>query len=505
MGNFETITYEEAYSKEYLRKRALQFYRNGSTLTMSLPLEFTQFVLRNSAISERGCAHFERKLSFEVRKFLKGLIGRQDSDIEIKQIHCPSNDAPSGFRGVYVKYFFKKVIYNLRNEVGLYEYCDNFATIFPFQVLQEVPIRYDIEVVKLFDNGFYEEIQIFLDDHFENVNAREVGPLFLANINHFKATRFPEEALVTRVLQNQRDLNNAETKDYLSSFPRLNDDGIKWFQDFYRHYKNVCKIFDDVDVFLDPYDDNYFRTLPESNFIDLYELLSTLLYASRRKQYLERFEKYLFFFVHALQANTNPVFFIDDVLFECLKCLHSFKTSRQDVEMGSEIAKLSLVHLRTKSQTEYKKELNIYRIDPQVLFSIKKCIEKIPDIDCAQIDIEYKTDYLHGWMLLRIKDTCYEMCYSRRERKRVDDFVDRIMCSVLSPDDEPINYVVIYNFFKGQESRIAMPQNIESVRNFIRLSNTYDFVNDKQAESNDEFLTRDLDLYYDHLTIADEV
>ncbi|XP_065226705.1 uncharacterized protein LOC135849963 [Planococcus citri] len=494
----EDITFEEACSDSNLRRRALQFYR--STPTRWPPLEFTQFVLRNSAINERGCCHFEKQLPFEVRKCLKGLIGRENSDIVIRQVHGTNKDSPSGFRGVFVKYFFKKVIHNLRNQIGRYDYAENFATVFPFKVLDRVPVQYDIEVMNVLDNDFYDQIQTFLDDHFDNVDAREICASFLSNVLHFKTTRFPEEALTERVTSGE----GIDTKNYLSSFPRLSKEGIRWYRHLYDDYKNVCKIFDNVDVSLDIYDDNYFQTLPESNFVDLYELLSKCLYAIRRKQYIERFKKYLFFFVHALGDDSNPVFFIDDVLFECLKSLRKFKTSPEDVSLASEVAKLSLVHLRTKAQMdESANNSDIFRMESNVLLNIKTYVQSIPDIETAEIDVEYKTDYLHGWMLLRNRDTCYEMCYSKRKRNRIDDFISRILCGVLPPDDELIKYVVMYNSYTGEESRLEMPSNIENIRNFIRLSNKHDFTNDTQAESNDAFLTRDVEKYFNCLKIAD--
>lgn len=485
----EEITFAEAFNKLGIRKIAI------SSQSHVVPDKFREFVLRKYAVSERGCRHFEKQLHPDARNYLKRLIGLQNYDINLRRLHSTGFVKPNCFLGVLVRYFFKKLVFNKRSRTGRFEYAENYAEVFPFRVSSSVPL-YDEEVINLFNDDFYAKMRSFLDEHFDGEQARSICRLFLANIRHFQMNNFSEEALLKR-LQKMCDISNtddSETSDYLDTFLRLNESGIKWFKYLYNLYKIIKKIYYDVDESVSKYDDYYFQTLPESNFADLYSLLDGYFFISRPQEYIQRFQKYIFFFIHALNNDSTSIFVIDDVLFECLKSLHRCKTKREDFTLISDLAMLTLVHLRTKA--EVKDANNDYRVEPTVLRNIKTYVLNFPGIENAEIDIEVKTDYLHGWMLLRTGDTCFEMCYSMGERKYILNFLDRILCSILCPDDEPIKHIVFYNAYLGQESRIAMPRNIGELREFVRFSNNYDF---SQQEPNDEFLTRDLEGYFENL------
>ncbi|XP_065226571.1 uncharacterized protein LOC135849865 [Planococcus citri] len=465
----QTITYEEASKDAYYVEKALRLPADD------VPKEFTMFVLRKMAVNEKDFRSFEAAITPEAREYLRKLI--EPCHVQYAKVH-PVNDkeSTSSFRGLFTKVFCKKVISNFAENQEDKHY-DKLATVFPFKVTSNV--RWcEMKIMKQFDDDFYKEIQKFLDEHFDNVNAPETVELFLLNIRNFISDTFSAEALLSR-LENPRVRHD----DYLSTFPRLHSEGIDWFRYLYREFANVMKslgIY--VPTFYRRCDNDYFRRLPERNFADLYSFLEYgHFFKTNRLIYMRRLKKYLFFFVHALAVESNPVFFIDDMLFECLKSLRRYKTVKEDIALKNDLAMITLLHYR-KQYPGSGYSRNNYCLSDFALERIKRYILKSIVPENSQLNVTYKTDLL-TWMPIRTNEACFNVHYS--DKSDIKNFLECLVCSTMCPDDEPIKYIVDYNAYLGQVYRFDLSKcDVESLRNFVRLCNTYDVSNVPLEEPN---------------------
>ncbi|XP_065226651.1 uncharacterized protein LOC135849920 [Planococcus citri] len=470
----QTITYEEAFLNADYVEKALQ------VPPIDVPIEFTMFVLRKMAVNEKDFRSFVRAIPLQTREYLHKLIKRESAP-RVK-VH-PANDkeSTSTFRGIFTKIFCKKVISNFAENQEDKHY-DKIATVFPFKVSRlSTDVRWcEMKIMQQFDDDFYQEIQEFLDEHFDNVNAREAVELFLLNIRNFISDKFSAEALLTR-----RENPGGQHDDYLSTFPRLHQGGIERFQFLYREFVNMIK---SNRIYVPGFyfyrygcDEDYFRRLPERNFVDLYSFLDYVdFFKEHREIYMRRFKKYLFFFVHALAVESNPVFFIDEMLFECLKSLRTYKTVKEDIKIKNDLAMISMLHLRMNLNRGSSKGnycLSDTALERMKHYILESIVPKNP-----QLNVKYKTDLL-TWMPFRTKEACFNVCYSKKSSNK--NFLERLLCSIMCPDSESIRYIDEYNAYLGKVYRFDLSMNdIESLRNFVRLCNTYDVSNEPLEETN---------------------
>ncbi|XP_065226624.1 uncharacterized protein LOC135849908 [Planococcus citri] len=458
----QTISFEEASENSYYVEKALQVPPSN------VPIEFTMFVLRKMAVHKEDFRSFKYALPSEALEYLQKLIGNHHPDED--SVH-PENtrETPSCFRGAFVQIFCKKVISNLSVNNQEDNFYDTLAAVFPFQVSAHVP-RYKMKILQKFDSTFYREIRRFLAMHFDTINEAKIVELFLLNIRNFISNHFSAESLLAR-LENPE----GEHDDYLSTFHRLNAEGIEWFGFLYQEFVGAAQSYGfHVSEFYDNCDDEYFLRLPERNFADLYSFFDAEFFDNHRSIYTRRFKKYLFFFIHALEADyINPVFFIDDLLFESMKSLRRYKTVKEDISMKHDLVRITMLHYRMKlfSITSSR---SAFSLSDTVLNRIREYISNRIIARNPRLNVKYETELI-AWTPFRTNDACFNVRYSRKIR--IAKFLERLLFCALCPDEEPVNCIITYNAFQGKEYRIDLPNGVEFVvRNFIRLCNTRSFV-----------------------------
>ncbi|XP_065226638.1 uncharacterized protein LOC135849912 [Planococcus citri] len=468
----QTITYEEAFLNADYVEKALQ------VPAVDVPIEFTMFVLRKMAVNEKDFRSFVKAIPLQTREYLHKLMNRDSATCT--EVH-PANDeeSTSTFRGLFTKVFCKKVISNFaENQED--KHFDKLSAVFPFKVSTDV--RWcEMKIMQQFDDAFYKEIQEFLDEHFDNVNAPETVELFLLNIRNFISDKFSAEALLSRW-----ENPEGQHDDYLSTFPRLHQGGIERFQFLYREFVSMIRshriYVPAFNFYRRRCDEDYFRRLPERNFVDLYSFLDYVdFFNEHREIYMRRFKKYLFFFVHALAVESNPVFFIDEMLFECLKSLRRYKTIKEDVSLKNDLAKITMLDFRT-NLLDRRRSYRDYCLSDTALERMKHYILESIVPKNPQLNVQYKTDLL-TWMPFRTEEACVNVCYSINGG--IKNFLERLLCSIMCPDSDSIRYIDEYNAYLGKVYRFDLPMNdIESLRNFVRLCNTYDVTDEPLEEPN---------------------
>lgn len=489
-GRYKGKTYDHVYKED---RKFCQIALEAGPSSF-VPENFIQFLLKQtqdlhlngSVIKERGCPHFLKACTKEMLAELRRIL--DVVRIHEVQVHerCDRRLRPNGNLGVFYHFFIKKHVFNLTNVDGRCKYIENYASVFPFRVSKTVATDAHLSIFDVLDLDFEfkMEIQFFLDEHFDNVNFGDVCQLFLLNIYQFKETRFSSEDLVkssacfqfgsevSRVFDKfgSRVRHPATGVGYLKTFPRLNRTGIERYKKLYDTLVSTMNFFKKSVLKLSrKYDDEYFAQLPEINFLELYSLLSKTFFSKSRKEYVKKFKKYIFFFVHALNSETNPVFFIDDGLFECLKSLQKFKKSREDVfELKYVLAMMTLVYRRKQPIDQNFTELN-----EQNLQHVKDYVQSLPNIESAIVDYEVRTNMLESTSLVTLEDVCLDACFRVFPRNSVNDFYDSILHAALSPKN--VSKLIIYNAFLGVETWIKMPECKEKILEFIRTYNKYDF------------------------------
>ncbi|XP_065226662.1 uncharacterized protein LOC135849930 [Planococcus citri] len=471
----EEITYEDAFKIDNFVSRALR-------VNTDVPKEFTMFVLRKLAVSRDTFRGFEASLTNPLRAYLSELIKncgikttKRDDVHKWEETGALPLPRPSCFRGTFVKIFCKKVICNWIGEQD--KLYDDLTTIFPFQVSKRIRLFSDIHILDHLEEHatFYPEIQKFLDIHFRKLElkANSICSLFLHHIRTFMADHLSPKSLLYR-LENPQDVT---VVDYLSDFPRLNKDGIEWFEHLYREFDGVKAAYRiDVSRFYNgikfKYDDWYFSHLPETNFADLYSFFDyDIALHCNPMLYTKRFKQYLFFFIHALLAGSSRKFFIDDMLFECIQSLKGYKTDPADISMKQYLAKITLLHYRLKFHIG--KSPGQYFIKNEVLREIKRYLKKevLKKEKKPQMNVTYKSDLgLTTWMAFRTDENCFNVAYSTS--KEIKNFAERLLCCVLCPKKDPVKFLVYYNAYLGVEVKYEITQQaVENLKNFVRLCN----------------------------------
>lgn len=487
------LTYNQACENPTYIDRALDIENASNT---GIPIEFTQFVLRKMAVDEVDREKFQNALDPRATQFLMKLIGPQNS--EERQVH-PANlkEGCSLFRSLFVKSFCIKLFMNLQNKNCEYPSTKELARVFPFQVSENVP-EYEIDILENFDDRFYNRMERFLDEHFdEELPVRETIELFLKNIRHFFDTKYSSEQ---------------QSTEYFSKFPKLNDKGIAHFRHLYDEYKNVRMRYPNCQRRFPKlyYRKEDFWTLPKKNMEELGSLLQPIEFLKKPENYYNTFRKYLFFFVHIRQSgqNRNHVFFIDDMLYQCLRSSRKFRTLREDpMNMLEDLAMITLLWLSFRQVD--RKNRDCYSIDLKTLQNIKEYITNLvscSDNTVVEINSTYLTD-LYCRIPFRINNTiCFDVSYAGKKRncqRGIMYLLNQLIRSVCAPGDERITNIVCYSPYLGRENRFVITEDIaESVRNFIRLSTKVD-ISKISKESLEPMDNVYLDLLQGSLTITE--
>ncbi|XP_065219167.1 uncharacterized protein LOC135844758 [Planococcus citri] len=459
-----------------------------------------------NCISERNGIHFVKAFDEEMAQDFRDIIGRPR--INVEQVHPPCNgNHPNGFLGVFYHFFVQKHIANITNTDGYCKYLDSYAAIFPFPVIDRV-VRQEIDILNSIDEDLFTEMQMFLNQHFDDVGIRSISAKFFDNIMNFRQKNVPEKAILAAVkglnlkglTNDNRSCENFNDKfyfandrcEYLKTYPRVNHTGVLRYQTIYEMIVNVTKQYGkSCNSSPAKYEPKYLLKLPEINLYELYSLLNVNFLRSDRREYIYRFKKYLLFFVNALNNPAKPVFFIDEGLYDCLLYYSTYRKSRNDVErMKFELSMLTLAYRRKQSFDESQAR-GTYNLNNTNLRDVKKYFDNFPGIANALVKNEILSNILESQAFVSTDRVAMDVCFRNAVRNQHKDFFELVIHGSLSPNN--YRYLVIYNAYTGQETSIAMPSNKAAVVDFIKRYNKYDF---SQVLPPEKFLTWGHECYY---------
>lgn len=475
-----------------------------------IPEDFKDFLTRPTTSSLQGKIEEDEDIlrtltTGDHRSTLDKILG--DIKVKVKQLHPPCNKGSNGFIGKFHRVFIEKCVFNLTDTDGYHTFIDNYASVFPFHVSNEIN-RYRVKILDDFDEELWNEMQTFVNEHFDDVMIRSISHVFFANILNFKENNFSEgmlskllknfniEGLSMRNDENKSFMGFRQTKekcDYLKDFPRLSKHGAVVYNQLYNLFVSVSALYGEPCVVsADKYRFSYLTRLPEMNFYELYSLLNSKFLITNRREYVYRFQKYLFFFINALNSESKPVFFIDDVLFECMKSLRTFRKSRDDVfSLKRELAAMSVIARRREAFHNRHMSIDLDEVNLQ---HVKEYVLNFPNISTAAIKPTLDTNLWQKTVLLSTDDSCLDTCVSKKRRTNVKDFYELIFYAAFSPKD--IKRLVIYNAFYGEECSIAMPEDKEALVDFVRtVYNNHDFSR-PLAPAPEKFLTHGREKYF---------
>ncbi len=439
------------------------------------PEEFKQFLKSKRVIKEYSPVPFLKALSPEQTREFKSIVG--ELNVEKVQVHEPSEVDSNGFLAGFCQFFVEKCIFNAQGRVAvLPKSIEIHATIFPFRVTPNVA-HFDVPVKKLFSLQFEKEVGDFFRFHFNQVDYTSSADLFLRNIFAFRRDHFTEselkklEAVAGDLSRPIRNTYRRPVNEYLKNFPSLNNKGVTIFRSY-------CDFFDKIrmesnigEISLRR-DRAYFLRLPEVNLYELFRLLDENFYKSDYKSYAKSFLKYIFFFEHAVRCDSNPVFFIDDLLFECLKWLSTYKSLDQDFE--TQKTAVSMVTIPWCRKYGAPRSFSS-GFDDLHLQRMRNYVTNIPNVELAVVAEDLFTDILQSRTRFRIKDILYDVRFSKQKKKKIGDFDKLILLGVLFPATTKIKKLVLYNAKTGFECRADMPEAVDEIRNFVRRINRTDF------------------------------
>ncbi|KAK7601774.1 hypothetical protein V9T40_009215 [Parthenolecanium corni] len=450
------------------------------------PEEFKSYLLSLgkttvTSISAVNVTGFVSQWDEKIRAEFQQIIGSSDGST-IREVHPKSTGYSYGNLGVFIRFFIKKCIFNVQNANAVNLNIELFASIFPFKVSKTVP-SVKLPVRKLFDKQFNGTIAKFMVHHFEDKCERADSyiDLFLANVNHFRMTFFNEGSMqrLKKAMASQLDLDSSPfgmtggipyISDYLKKFPRLNQKGVARYKLLRRMYNKLCTTFGQED--LGEQSPRQIRMLPEINCYELFSLLEPDFFVDQRAKYVERFLKYLFFFIYAVENSENhPLFFIDDPLYECLKGYAEYRDSRQVPEnLKLCIWKMALVYRRYQ-EVENDKSSVQFEVDDENLQNIRNYMENFPAIETAIVDFRLPTDLLVLGISVVTTDTTFRMYYRKTDRSNLSDFHEDIIRALMCPMD--IKKAIIYNAFTGVEASLIVPPLKTEIWEFVRRYNEY--------------------------------
>lgn len=471
------------------------------------PQDFKSYLLslerpcERPSICENKVTSFLDKWDENMEAEFQQIIGLPE--IEIKKVHPQASGHPNGNLGVFIRLFVRKCIFNVQKVVASHYSVETFAAIFPFKVSKTVPMA-RLAVRELFDIEFYATIAAFMVRHFVDKcdSAVYIIHLFLRNIHHFRETYFDEDSLreLKRVVDDVLDPEKrffvaTYANDYLKQFPRPSQEGVERYVFLRQTYNSLCEAFGCEG--LGDQSRRHIRMLPEINCYELLSLLEPDFYLEQRATYEKRFQKYLFFFIYALESTDNPVFFIDDPLYECLKAYVQYQRSpRIPDSLKQCIWLVTLVHRRSQPLDYLRHQgLNFY-VDDQNLQDIRNYVEKYPGIETAVVDFSLPTSLAMLGISIVTEDTIFNVCYRNCEKSQVSDFYEGIIRALMCPVN--IKKVTIYNAYTGVETSMLVPPRKREVLEFIRRYNNYDPTRPIPVESH---FTRSLEPYFEESTI----
>lgn len=515
-GRHRDKTYQQVFEKDpEFCKKVLECKESNKYY----PAKFKEFLLSKTnikpkvleTISQKSPKHFLRALSSNMRAELKDIIGSENK-VMVRQVHeSDFSKTPNGYMGVFYRFFIRKCIFNLQNKDAHNKFVENYASVFPFKVKNEIVNQTKLPVLQLFNDNFKRILQSFLNKHFNDVLLDDVASVFLSNIYLFRQQHFTGKDIkhlknsVEMMLKDSFDgcgeisnkfrafrLDN-EVNGYLSKFPRLNENGVLRYKSYCQMYNKISQLHHKAEV--QNYTKDYLLKIPEINIYELFSLLDKDFFMDHKDQYIEQFEKYVFFFIRALNTDSNPVFFIDSILFECLKSLQTYIKSREDIlNLQYECAIMTLVYRR--KQPQYYNDGRDSTCDQRNLHLSKDYIENFPGMKTAVVDIEVLSDLLEGTMYVILEDgTSIDIRYSRKKYGGVSDLYESILMGALIPK---VKRFVTYNAYRGEESKMDMIPNRDMLLQFIKKYNRWNFLTSMPEET---FITWGLENYFVKNTI----
>lgn len=473
-GRYRNKTFEQvANSDEDFCNAVLQSKADSKYY----PDAFKQYLIATKKKILPFLGAFEEELTAEDKNELKEIVG--DLPHLISNCHIPVDTSKyhsSGLKGIFYRCYFTKCVASrsIRNEKISSGLLNDFASIFPFKTSKNVE-RKCLPVMRLFDVDFKKKIETFVK-HFEQHECRELVDLFFANVLHCRLKHFDQKSVqklktfVEKKVYDERNSRNCKvdfTNDLLKSFPRINFQGIHRYQQYQNDFRTIQNAYHKTEF--PKKSQTYFQFLPEINFYELFSLLETELYESDRVLYLDRLKKYLFFFGYAIDRADHPVFFIDDILFECLKFYPIYREPLNDVLSEEEeyvLWMMALVRSRKKYKIGSCKDVSL---DRENFEKVMNYVKDIPGIKTSDAILNFlETNELCDIRInckLLVGDTLYEVCYSKQNRQLSSFLVLLMKAAIVSKN---IRKIVFYNAYLGTETSLIVPQEIKSkIINFI--------------------------------------
>lgn len=433
-------------------------------------------------IEVRTVHEFVKNLTKDMRKEFYYLM--KNARIGTEKVHAPYGVEveKKSFLGKFHQHFVQKVILNVKKEDWSCQKLSSLVSIFPFKVSNDV-VESELIIFRNIDSEFEDDIKKFLQNHFDDVgDVPGTIKLFLRNIRVFKSSIDAHQLVKPSSgvsdgdhVEQMGDLlrTNLKIGDETRSIPKLTKEGVKRFLNIYSLTRRAMLALSPSQaetICFDKFDETYFLGLPESNFVELYSLLDPNFYKTQCEQYKQLFEKYIFFFLHALRSENHPVFFIDHLLFECLKSYHIFQKSRENpVHLKSHIGNLTSAYQRLQCNDE----ANDFAVSDESLNEIKKFFETgIRGIETAQLNYSVENALLDNRTFACTNHELIDVCFSSAVKDKPLYFIDLII--VASFSEKYFNRLSVYNLYKGVKTWIYNPSCKDEVLKFVRKYTKYE-------------------------------
>lgn len=404
-------------------------------------------------IAKRSLSSFVNGLTEEMRLEFYRMIGPveiyQEQIFEPYKSEVRKNKA---FLGKFHQLFVQKVICNLQNKDWYYsKSIFKFASIFPFEIKPHIEEEIDLKIFQALDSNFEKDVEEFLKMHFDNVDQQltaELVKIFFKNIFLFRKSSNNTQDECASTLPEARSSNHVAVR-ILDNIPQFTENGIACYLRQYQLTQEVMKKFSPAQeeaIHFGEYDKCYFLKLPETNFEELFSLLDVNFYRQNSTRYKKLFEKYIFFFKHALCLGYTPLCFIDDLLFECLKGFHSFVKSREDpIHLKSQIANLTCIYQR--ADIDLVRDLDL-AVSDESLNDIKRFFETgIRNVNSTVLHYSIENAPMKNHVFACTDREIFDVCFSWKLKKDVSHFIKYIILSAFSP--KKFNRLCIYNMYTG--------------------------------------------------------
>lgn len=252
--------------------------------------------------------------------------------------------------------------------------------------------------------------------------------------------------------------------DYMRSVYHLTEAGVDWYMNFQTALNEVNAEYNKP--LISTRARSHFKHLMEINCCELLLLLEHRFYSDERKKYEYLFQKYVFFFGHAVdfaKEAHHPVFFIDDVLFECLKSLRTYQFSdTHAMQLEYDVWMMALVHLRRYTPSRGPIERRVDRCH------LQRAVSYVTENFSDNTQLYYENSLLypirHRNFFLR-GDTVFRLTFVDVEQFEPRHFYELILKAALL--DQYVQNIVIYNVYNDLQVTMNMPRVRRDLRKLI--------------------------------------